>query len=526
MKSVLLSLVFFTVGAGGVYFYNQSLHSQPSPSHSDCDDCDHHGDWCNEHEIAESECPFCNRGLIVSRGMCEEHRVPEALCTRCNPALVPAFKAEKDWCAEHAVPESQCELCNPGLFPTRDVRPTESDARPGVQNGRPGVAVVEAAPDPVGFVPRALMPPTARCAREFMQIRLASADIADDLGLVVEAIRAATAPYTFTCPAQLSYDAHHYARVTPRLAGILTEVRKDLGEAVAAGETLAVLDCLELGLAKSAYLEALALLSPAERNQQREQELAQKGLTTEESLLAAEARLVECRVALGRAEETLRNYGLSRREIEALGRSGDRGSLLPLVAPLSGLVVERDAVVGERVETDRSLFAVADTTTLWAMLSAPESELGVLALGLPVLLEVNGLPGERFAGTLDWISTALDARTRTLSARARIENPHGLLRAGMFGRGTVAVGQSRPSTLVPKAAVQWEGCCNVAFVRADPTVFRPRKLALAYESGDYFVVRSGLEPGEAVVTEGSFLLKTELLKESIGAGCCESVAGL
>jgi cobalt-zinc-cadmium efflux system membrane fusion protein len=61
----------------------------------------------------------------------------------------------------------------------------------------------------------------------------------------------------------------------------------------------------------------------------------------------------------------------------------------------------------------------------------------------------------------------------------------------------------------------------VVFVRQSDLLFEPRKVHLGEEAGSYWVVESGLKPGETVVTTGSFLLKTEILKGSIGAGCCE-----
>ena len=74
---------------------------------------------------------------------------------------------------------------------------------------------------------------------------------------------------------------------------------------------------------------------------------------------------------------------------------------------------------------------------------------------------------------------------------------------------------------MPKSAVQWDGCCNIAFVRRTDLLYEPRKLRLGYETDDYLEVINGLQEGETVVTQGSFLLKTEIMKGSIGAGCCE-----
>ncbi|MBE7558825.1 efflux RND transporter periplasmic adaptor subunit [bacterium] len=511
MRQVLIVILFVGVAAAsGFFFSNRGKAIDPHAGHD-------HGDFCTTHQIAEADCPFCNRKLIEERGLCREHGVPEALCTRCNPALIPAFKAENDWCAGHNLPESQCTLCNPELLEKQPAAPA-TDADAGLR--------VETVADTGAFVPRSLQPPNVVCTKELLQIRLPSPDIADKMGLVCETVRQATAAHTFTCLLETAYNANRHARIAPRLAGILARVEKDLGDVVNKGEALAVLDSVELGHAKTAYLEARALLSPAEKNLTREKSLLERGLTTEEAVLAAESRVVECRVAVSRAEETLRGLGLSDAELRRVAETGDKSPRLSITAPFAGLVVERNGTLGESIAADQALFAIADTSRMWAMLKLPESEAFSVHLGAPVLVEVNGLAGERFAGSLSWISTQIDSRTRTLSARAEVDNARGLLRAGMFGRAEVRVGESRPSVLVPRAAVQWEGCCNVVFVRAGDSLFRPRKVSLAYQTGDHYVVREGLSGGEQVVSTGSFLLKTELLKDNIGAGCCESAPGI
>ena len=108
---------------------------------------------------------------------------------------------------------------------------------------------------------------------------------------------------------------------------------------------------------------------------------------------------------------------------------------------------------------------------------------------------------------------------------AEVVDPDHNLQAGEFGR--VAIVDRNPGlvTLVPKDAVQWEGCCNVVFVKEADDRFRPRKVEVRDGEGPYYQVTGGLEPGEEVVVNGAFLLKTELKKTSIGAGCCEAQPG-
>ena len=181
--------------------------------------------------------------------------------------------------------------------------------------------------------------------------------------------------------------------------------------------------------------------------------------------------------------------------------------------------------MGEVVDPSQPLFAIADISRMWALIDIYESDLREVQVGQPVVLRVEGLPGESFAGHITWVSSQLDPQTRTLQARAEFDNSHGLLRAHMFAQASVSVRDRQHSLVVPQAAVQWEGCCNVVFVKKSETDYEPRKVHLGVATGTVYEVLSGVSEGEEVVTQGSFLLKTEILKGSIGAGCCEVAAG-
>jgi cobalt-zinc-cadmium efflux system membrane fusion protein len=240
------------------------------------------------------------------------------------------------------------------------------------------------------------------------------------------------------------------------------------------------------------------------------------------------ADLVDARNELESAEadlesvrHRLRILGLSADEIEAVARDRDTSSLLPVRAPFSGEVTHRAAVLGEYVDPSVTLFEIADTGQMWAMLDVFEGDAPAIRSGQRAVVRVEGLRGDSFPGTVTWVSPEIDPSTRTLRARVELSSPEGRLRARMFGRAVVSVETDRPATIVPSRAIQWEGCCNVVFVKRSDTVFAPRKVRLGFEAGPFHVVESGVEPGEVVVTAGSFLLKTEILEGSIGAGCCE-----
>lgn len=176
--------------------------------------------------------------------------------------------------------------------------------------------------------------------------------------------------------------------------------------------------------------------------------------------------------------------------------------------------------MGEPVDPQTPILTLADTDQIWARIDVFENDQSLIRLGQSVVFQSPGFRGQSFAGKVFWINPQLNPATRTMEVRAILDNPDQSLRPGMFGKATIALTQSGRALVLPQQAVQWEGCCNVAFVRKSNLRFEPRKLKLGMESEAGFVIESGLSEGEQVVTTGSFLLKTEILKGQIGAGCC------
>jgi cobalt-zinc-cadmium efflux system membrane fusion protein len=374
-----------------------------------------------------------------------------------------------------------------------------------------------------GLAPRTSRPPEIRCTKTDAVITLASEKIAGIVDMAFAQARVEPISSAIVRNAEIEYDGNQYARLSSRAPGVIAQVARDLGERVVAGDVLAVVDSVELGAAKAEWLQAVELTELWRKNAERERSLVEQGAGVEREALEAETRHAEARITEARARQRLRNLGLSDEMISEVGRTQDTSSLLSLTAPFAGAVVERSAVVGEVVEPANPLFAVANTGVMWALIDLQESDLRGVRTGQEVMFAADGLPGEPFLGRLTWISTAVDPRTRTIKARAELDNGAALLRAHMFGTAQITTRKGERVVTVPKGAVQWEGCCNVVFERTNEagTEFRPRKVHLGVQSGDRYEVLRGLSGGETIATRGSYLLKTELLKGSIGAGCCE-----
>jgi len=450
-----------------------------------------------EHRIERARCPFCTPSLIESLGPCVEHGVAEALCVVCRPFLRAAFESAGDWCAEHATPESRCDLCNPSLaavFGSTGNNPRRSQQIPSIS-----------------------------CSTAETTVTLASPSIARTAGFEYREARVSDLSREILRNSEIVYNANQYARLSSRAPGVIVEVLKDLGDIVEAGDVVATVDSMALGSAKADLLQAHELHSLWTANAERERSLMQNGASTERALLEAQTSLAESRIAVSRAGQRLRNLGLTDEDIAGVVETRDTGARLRITAPFTGILVERSAVMGEVVDENDVLFEIADTQDMWAMIDLAERDLGAVRRGQRVEFRADGIPDRAFPGTLTWISTQLDKKTRTIRARAELDNDGRMLKAFMFGRATITAGAGAQAVTVPKSAVQWEGCCNVAFVKANPegTVFKPARLTLGFDAGDRYEVLSGLSGGEAVVTTGSHILKNEILKDSVGAGCCE-----
>lgn len=376
-----------------------------------------------------------------------------------------------------------------------------------------------AAADP----PRYQQEPSVVCSTANTTVRLSSPSIARTAGFEYEQVEAAPLTRAVTRNAEVVYDANRYARIASRAPGVVVKMHKDLGETVRAGEPLATVDSADLGTAKADLLQAQELLVLWENNAEREAALWDRGAGTERDAREAQTRLAEARIAVSRAEQRLRNLGLNDGQIEQVVRENDTTSLLAVTAPFDGVVVERSATMGEVIDARTALASVADTGRMWAMIDLTPADLATVQPGQSVTLATDGVRGRTVMGTLTWISTAVDPATRTIKARAEFDNADGRLRANLFGQATVQAGEDRAAVTVPKDAVQWEGCCNVAFVKADEagTTFQPKRLTLGFDAGDHYEVLDGLAAGDTIVTRGSFILKNEIRKDAVGAGCCE-----
>ena len=192
---------------------------------------------------------------------------------------------------------------------------------------------------------------------------------------------------------------------------------------------------------------------------------------------------------------------------------------LTLRAPFDGRVVERKVTPGSLVEALQPLVTVANLRSVWVFLQAYEKDLALLHTGLPVTIRTEAFPQESFKGRIDFVASTLDSATRTVKLRATVENRSEKLKPGMFVKAHVDVpkpaAEAKAILVVPQSALQTLEGRTTLFVELEPGVFERRFVEIGHSFEGFTEVLAGTKAGDVVVTEGSFVLKSEFAKATL-----------
>ncbi len=339
------------------------------------------------------------------------------------------------------------------------------------------------------------------------------------LGIEVETLLSGSATATISRPASVTFDKDQVSKVGPRIEAKVVKVLKDLGDSVNEGEPIAVMSSVELGKIKADYIRLNARLQAEQARYEREQSLYEQEISSQAELLEAEATYQQAQAELNATAEALRLYGLSQTDIENIETGGDRPlSYFYLSSLTQGLIQQRDLSPGQTISSSETPVHVVDLSRVWVMIDAYEQDIPYINEGQKVSLAVRSIDGQTFEGKVDWVSYALEQDTRTMPVRAVVENPNGLLRAGMFGTARIQTGQERDIAMIPIDAVQTIEGEQVVFAPGKENgSYKPIEVILGSENEGYVEIASGLKPGQQAVIAGAFDLKSALTAQSRSA---------
>lgn len=481
--------------------------------------------WCTEHSRYEEECYICHPELIPKASV--EIDVDDV------PSLnLPADQREPGrlWCKEHSRYEDECYICHPELEP--NAKPTADEYR--VEP----TAKMDIQEDVISSAQNVLMCNEHRVAEaecgicqsdrlaelpvgEGMKIRFPSNLSTTKAGVTTGRPTQSATSTSVELLGEITFNENQLAMVTPLGGGVITEVLKDVGDEVVAGEVLAVVHSRDIAAARSEYTKALAESKRAKLTLAREQDLYEKKISPRKDLEQAQAAAAVADATVIVSRQYLYNLGLSEKDIVDTAPHGKDVSALPVRAPFSGTVIKRSAVIGTAVAPGDGLFAVADLSTMWMELSIAESQLSSVRLGSLVQARFDVYTGISFEGEIAWISPTISPDSRMLQARVVLANPQGLLKEGLFGRASLSGFAERNALSVSAGAVQEIDGKAVVFRKLEDDLYETRLISTSVAHDGNILVMAGLAPEDEIVTSGSYIVKSEFLKARLGAGCTD-----
>src|SRR5262245_13769108 len=303
---------------------------------------------------------------------------------------------------------------------------------------------------------------------------------ARSLDIRLETVRRESLTQSVRAVATIVPDESRISHVHTRVSGWIEHLDVNTtGEEVRAGQPLAHIFSQELLSSQTEYLAA-------RRN------TAASGITS-------------AVVASGRTR--LGVLGMTPEEIDAIEQTGEPKRLVTVVAPRSGVVVNRGVTVGTSVDPSTTLLTIADLSRVWVLGEVPEASIPAVRVGTSAQLDFPASGRPPFTARVDFIYPTLTERTRTLRVRMSAANPGGALRPGLYGTAVFASSGQNVIT-VPRDAVVDTGLQQHVFV-ATGDQFEPRSVIVGAQLADRVEIRGGLKEGEQIVAAGVFLLDSE-----------------
>jgi RND family efflux transporter MFP subunit len=287
-----------------------------------------------------------------------------------------------------------------------------------------------------------------------------------------------------------------FAYIPARVRGRIEEVSAFEGDRVNAGQRMLSLYSLDYLSSQAEFIQIEERHKRASSgNDRKEQEIATRMLDS--------------------AENKLKLIGIGDEELKNLKDSKSINLLLCVRSPLKGSVIESNAVAGSYVEAGSNLFKVADLSILWVMANIYEKDLSRVEPNSRAEIRVAAFPEDVFKGTLTLISDLMEEETRTVRARVEVVNLSGKLRPGMYADVLIIPSNAEKILVIQEKAVRKIEGKDIVFVPTKSSTFEPREVKVGRIFEGYAEILQGLAEGELVVTEGSFSLKSEILKKTL-----------
>lgn len=282
---------------------------------------------------------------------------------------------------------------------------------------------------------------------------------------------------------------------------------------------------IEIGAASREELEqdrtklktAEAEVEQARKQLTRTSEIVKLNPVSRTEFEQASVKLRTAESELANARQRLILLGLSEQRVNALRSPSQISSEIALTAPVSGTITSRSVNLGEVVESNKELMKVTNLSSVWVIAQVYEKDLGKMRTGSGASVTSDAFQGKLFRGQVTYIDPNINQETRTAQVRVELENPGQMFKIGMYVNvsfGALGTGEMT-APIIPTTAVQNMKEQKIVFAATDkPNVFVMKPVRLGSETNGQYIVLEGLNVGDKIVTDGSFLLRAEMLKQN------------
>jgi membrane fusion protein, heavy metal efflux system len=320
----------------------------------------------------------------------------------------------------------------------------------------------------------------------------------------IEQVREQTLHRQLTATGKVQFNEDHMARVLAPLPGQVVDLQVRVGDTVRKDQVLFSIKSREVAVLVTEYLESQRDLDLAEKTHTMTKDLFEHQAASRIAFRQAASDLEKAQSHVARAEEALHVLGLDPKEID---KTGGLRSLIPVLAPQSGNVIERTLTPGQFVQADSTaLLTVADVATVWVLLDVFESDIHLVHPGDKVQVTATAYPDRPFNATVDRISDKVDPETRTLKVRLLVSNPGLLLKSEMFVAASLELSERTTGVTVPAKALLSEDDRSYIFVATGERRFERRLVSAIPDGSGRMRVTSGIRTGDRIVTDGALLL--------------------
>lgn len=339
-----------------------------------------------------------------------------------------------------------------------------------------------------------------------------------EIGLKTETVTLKPFTGLMKIPAIVTTNQNFEAQVGSLVQGRVHKVFVNAGDYVKAGQELMLVEGLEIGEIKAGYLKAKANLDFHLANFERQKKLIEQNVGSQKSFLESQAEYEKALAEFNAEDKKIHSIGLNDEDV-LNGKENHpdehTSGTLPVKAPIDGIVVERNVVIGQLVDGTTNAFKIISTASVWIDGQIYEKDITRINQKTKVDFISSTYPGEKFSGSIINIGQTIDERSRTITIRAEFKNPDRKLKPQMFGEMLIPSNENSTAILIPAESIIKIENQDHVFVRLEDFSFQKRKVLTGTLMDELIEIKEGLNEKDQVVTKGAFYLKSESLKDQI-----------